>query len=341
MKRLHEVLLIVAVLLLHGPAALSQCMVTDSLIKIYPYFAKDDVMKYSRHDMTMTIVGKDTTVTRHIKEVFQVECKKASDKKGYVLEKTVLEVEDLNEYQDSNDGNQAITRAVSEALTQATVGMKVRFHIDPFGQNLAVEDPDKVIADLEKMMNAVWDELTAKYPLIGSMVPKEAVTGVYKNLMANPEMLLNEFKEMVQMFQMHGQVYDYEVLKTLPLESPSYTRPGEVKYIALDVPEEGQAKQDYDDYKLVLQGETYQDAAAATQAKLAETYGQQFTIEQLKQVLGDKMPSGEIVIQEFMTNEYFYDGWPKEFNYCTTSISSAGTEATVNYLVWEERDVKR
>lgn len=339
MRNIFKVLPLAAVLFLFAVSASAQCMVTDSLIKIYPYFEKDDAMIYSREHLTMKIVGNDTTITLHRKDDFELVCKKANDKKGYLLEETLLNVTNLSS--EDVDGNKEMKQALNDALLQSTIGMKVRFSIDPYGRNLQVEEPDKVAAEIQQMVSDAWDSFVSKYPIMGTLLSKETMTGMYKNMLATPELVLNNFEEIVQLFNMHGNVYEYEVLQSAPMDSQEYIRPGIVRYIALDVPDEGQPKQNYDDYKFILEGESYQDAVTATLAKLSQTYGREIKRDQLEVLLGDKMPSGEIVVGEYMENEYFSDGWPKELYYRLSNTTDAETVVDIKYLVWEERHVKR
>lgn len=337
-KRLFMPLVFAALLFMNGLSVSAQCMVTDKVIRIVPFFGKGDSMIYSREHLTMTVVGTDTTITRHLKEEFQLVCKKASDKKGYVLEETALKITDLS--QNADDNNKEMKQVITEALNQSLEGMKVEFSIDPYGTNLKVENPDKVAAEFQKRVSDSWDNFAIKYPLMGTVMSKDVIAGIFKNLIGTPELLLNNFEEMVQLFYLHGNEYEYEVAKTVPLDSPEYTRPGKVEFIALDVPNEGQPKQDYDDYKFVMFSESYQDAVTATLAKLSEIYGQEVKQDQLQAILGDKMPSGELVVQEHMENEYFNDGWPKELTYFIKSSSNLETSIEVSYITWEERDIK-
>ena len=337
-KRLFMPLVFAAALFLSGITASAQCMVSDKVIRIIPFFGKGDSMIYSREHLSMTIVGTDTTITRHLKEEFQLVCKKASDKKGYVLEETALKITDLS--QNADDKNKEMEQVITEALNLSLEGMKVEFSIDPYGTNLKVENPDKVAAEFQKRVSDSWDIFASKYPLLGTVMSKDVFAGIFKNLTGTPELLLNNFEEMVQLFELHGNEYEYEVAKTVPLDSPEYTRPGKVEFIALDVPNEGQPKQNYDDYKFVMFSESYQDAVTATLAKLSEKYGQEIKRDQLQAILGDKMPSGEIVVQEHMENEYFNDGWPKELTYFIKSSSNLETSIEVSYITWEERDIK-
>lgn len=340
MKKAYKFLLAAAaVLALQQTQAWSQCLVRDSSIKIFPYFQKKDTVIYSRETVSMSVVGQDTTTTKYFKEVYQVVCLQASDKKGYLLEETMLDVADLTEYKDTGDGAQKMRRDLSEALEKCNKGMKVRFRVDALGANLTMENPDKVAAQIKQRMNAAYDEFLAQYPIVGTIMGKDAITGMMNNMLSTPEQVMNNFEEMTQMFELHGKAYDYEVPKTIPMEGPEYTRPGEVVFIALDVPYEGRPKQDFDGYKIIIQGETYQDAVAATLTNMSKTYGREITRDQLKAILGDRMPSGELISLETLQNEYFYDGWPKELFHRNTSISPDDTSVIeIQYIVCEQRN---
>lgn len=341
MKRFHEILLIAAVLFLQAPTASAQCLVRDSLIKIYPYFEKNDTLIYTQEKLEMTIVGQDTTITKNIKDLYQITCRKANDKKGYLLEETHLLTEDLTEPQGNPDENQKLKQALLETMMESLRDIKVEFQIDAMGENLKVVNPDKVVAEIKHRIDEAYSIFTNQYPLMGSLFSKEAFMGMFKNMLETPEQLLNTFDEMVTMFELHGAVYDYEVVKTIPMEGPGYTRPGEMRCIAIDVPYKDSPKQDFDEYKFVIESETYQDAATATATRVSQSLGREVSIEQVKQILGDKMPSGELVVQETLENQYFFDGWPKEFYHCIESTSNVGTTIEITYIVCQERNWKR
>lgn len=326
--------LIMAVLCMLGSTLSAQVLVADSTIAILPYFSKNDTMVYQRVHKVAQVQGADTTVTEFTVEQFMIVCTKASDKKGYRLEQTALSAEDLLESEKSD-----MSDKITQAMTDCMVGLKTAFTIDPNGENLAFENPQKTSKELIRRMQSACDSIEAAVPLLGPYI-KEVVPGLFKTLVDNPTALMNNYQEMNQLFELHGVAYDYEkplVSETEP--DPINIRPGTIQILALDRPEEGQPKQDWDDYMIVIDGTTYQDAAAAAVENTRISTGKEVTVEQLAMILGDEMPSGEIECNEYFENEYFGDGWPKELFYQKSSKVGQITKLDLSQISWMSRSV--
>lgn len=312
----------------------AQVMLNDSTIAVFPYFNKNDTMVYQKVHKVAQVHAADTTVTEFTVEKFMIVCTKANDKKGYRLEQTALSGENLLESSKSE-----MSDKMAEAMVNCMIGMKTVFTIDGNGENLAFENAQKTSKELVRRMQSACDSIEATVPLLGAYV-KEVIPGLMKSSLDNPTALMGNYDEMNQMFELHGAAYDYEKPKVVEIEATSVnTRPGNVQILALDRPDEGEARQDWDDYLIVIDGTTYQDAVAAAIENVKQNTGKEVTAEQLALLLGDEMPSGEIECNEYYENEYFGDGWPKELFYQKNSTQGENTKIELKKITWLRRSV--
>ena len=312
----------------------AQVMLNDSTIAVFPYFNKNDTMVYQKVHKVEQIHAADTTITEFIVEKFMIVCTKANDKKGYRLEQTALSGENLLESSKSE-----MSDKMTEAMINSMVGMKTAFTIDGKGENLAFENAQKTSKEIVRRMQSACDSIEATIPLLGAYI-KEVIPGLMKSLLDNPTALMNNYDEMNQMFELHGGAYDYEKPKVVEIEATSVsTRPGNVQILALDRPDEGEPRQDWDNYMIVIDGTTYQDAVAAAIENVKQSTGKEVTAEQLALILGDEMPSGEIECDEYYENEYFGDGWPKELFYQKNTTQGEITKIELKTITWLRRSV--
>lgn len=312
----------------------AQVILNDSTIAVLPYFNKNDTMVYQKVHKVAQVHAADTTVSKFTVEQFKIVCTKASDKKGYRLEQTALSGENLL---DSNKSD--YSEKMAEAMVNCMIGMKTVFTIDGNGENLEFENAQKTSKELVRRMQSACDSIEATIPLLGAYI-KEVIPGLMKSLLDNPTALMGNYDEMNQLFEFHGSVYDYENPRVVETEAtPVSTRPGKVQVLALDRPDEGEPRQDGDDYLIVIDGTTYQDAVAAAIENVKQNTGKEVTAEQLALLLGDEMPSGEIECNEYYEYEYFGDGWPKELFYQKTSIQGETTQLDLKKITWLRRSV--
>lgn len=312
----------------------AQVLIGDSTIAVLPYFSKNDTLVYQKVEKVAVVHESDTTVTEFTVERFMIVCTKANDKKGYRLEQTLLSGENLIASEKSE-----MREKLTEALTNSMIGMKTAFTIDGNGQNLAFENPQKTSKELLRRMKIACDSIETTIPIIGPFI-KEVMPGMFKSIIDNPTALMKNYDEMSQLFEFHGSAYDYEKPKVVETEVDAISiRPGSVEVLALDCPEEGEAKQDWDDYMIVIDGTTYQDAVAAAIENVKQNTGKDVTAEQYAQIFGDDMPSGEIECNEYYENKYFGDGWPKDLFYQKTSTQGNTTKLELKQINWISRSV--
>lgn len=314
----------------------AQVLVDSATIAITPYFEKNDTMIYTRDNRKITVNGNDSTTTYHVYERYMVVCKKASDKNGYLLEETPLEVKVLHK-----DPRGEMADKLTELMAKSFIGMKVQFTLSPTGDQLALANYEKVQKDAINRLGNAWDSVTVAYPLFKTFFPREAMTSVLQGTMSTPELMMENFKEMSQLFEFHGYFYekDKDVTNVLKKEDdPTYTRDGSVTVNITAVPEEGQPVADWDDYSFRLASTEYKDALKATLQKAAED-NIEVTEEQLKALLKDKAPKGEVEHHEGYGNEYFGDGWPKYSLYITYDkmLEDGKEQLEIHELEWESK----
>ena len=311
----------------------AQVLIKDSLIQILPFFSKKDTMIYQRTYLVLDVKGTDTITTKHTTQTFRVICTKEDEKKGYQLEYTLLDFKDslFNEKSD-------LKAKINNAFSQAFIGSTQKYTIDTIGQNLKLLNPDKVIKDATIRMGYAWDSISKISPLITSIFPKASIVLIAKNAIEK-NVQMGNYGEMSEMFQFHGNAYPYEKEVEFDLTSEISTRPSSGAVIAVDCPEEGEEKADYDNYALIGGGISYQDALQATIINIKNTTGQDVTKEQLEELLGDKMPTGEVECNESFENNYFNDGWPMELWYSKTSKLNEKTGIEIKYIEWIFRSV--
>jgi len=288
----------------------AQVIIKDSVINILPYFDKKDTMEYSIEHLSLTIVGTDTTKTKHSSEGFRVVCTKANEKKGYQIEETILSYENFID-------NDDLKSKVNDIFSQIMIGSSYKYSIDANGEGLKIIDPEKAKKDMITRCNSAMDSLTKVNPLITTLLSKETIASLVE-ISFKIMLETSNYGQISQMFEFHGNSYPYEVRQTVDMDDDAiFSRPGITEFIAVDYPDEEDGKKGEmtNDYGLIISGVTYQDAVKAAIQNMQATTGNVISEEQLKQVLGNKMPSGEIECSEYYENSYFCDGWPKELVY--------------------------
>lgn len=339
MKRIISLLLLFLVL---GTAdSMAQVIVKDSTVGIYPYFSKKDTLVYCRSNAKYTVNGNDTTFTQADSDSFMVVCKKANDQKGYTLEETYLGYESDSTIFKGSEllAKGKVESELAKCLGQFLVGWKVEFNLNAEGNKWEIANPDKVKKELTEFYSKAMDKFAEKNPLMAKFLPKNYMTELMNSLCSSPEMLLTNFEEMTQLFELHGSGYDLNKEKdTTDNDDPAYTRPSELKLIAVAEPEEGKEVADWDDYSLTIANVEYYDSEKLGLRNLQQLDAN-ITLEQAKQLLGEKMPKGEVQNIEFYENHYFGDGWPKEFNHTKQSVQLDSGEETweVHLIEWESR----
>lgn len=339
----HFASLVLLLLVLGTAESFAQVLVKDSTVAIYPYFTKNDTLVYYRDNVEYTVNGKDTTYTSADTDQYMVICNKANDKKGYTLEVTFLgcETDSTVLPKGDEDMKSKMSQEIEELMNKAAVGMKVEFSLNAEGDKLEIVNSDKVIKDLNERISKALDTFKASNPLIGSFLPKDAMMELLKGLANNPETLLESYDEVTQLFEFHGNGYTLnETKESTDSDNPNYTRPSEFKLVAIAEPEEGKEVADWDDYALVISNTEYYDSEKQALENVKQL-APDATLEQLKELLGDKMPKGEVVNVEVYENHYFGDGWPKELTHVvsSTQLDSGEEKVEIHHIEWDSRSV--
>lgn len=333
MKRLALVLLMAVICSLTSNSS-AQVILKDSTISVVPYFSKNDTLVYQFTNIHVTINGSDTIVTENTAAKFRMVCTKASDKKGFTLEYTLLDVQNNQENEELE-----LKDKISNQLAKAYVGMKTNFTVDANGENLAFENPSKTAKELIARTQQAADSLTTLFPVLGKVVSSPVVEFM-KELCANPESMMRNFEEVGQLFEWHGDAFDIDKVKETELQADdTYIRPGKLQFVASPDVEEGKEVEDWCDYVFCLISTTYQDAAKAALVNVRDILGVEATVESIREVLGDKMPSGELECEESYQNEYFGDGWPKHLIHRLVSKSESGYDIKHKEIDWQNYSV--
>lgn len=336
MKKLTTCIASICLTLLCANPVLSQVLIDKSAIQIVPYFSKNDTMEYQYTHIVATINGTDTVYNTDTYETFQMICTKANDKKGYRLEQVFL---DAGLEVDSTASDVALKVSLYEIMKNCFKGMRIPFTIDGLGQNLALENENKVRKEFQNRYATVWDSLNQVNPALTAIVNKEMLSALVNNMM-NANFLQNNSEEVVKMFEFHGKSYEINKEVSSPIDPGELgSHVGVVKAVAMPAPEEGQEPKDWDDYRIIIDGVSYQDAALAAVYNVKQKTGKDLTVEDLKKLMGDKMPTGEIQVAEEYNNDYFYDGWPKDLWYRKTTTQNGSSIVEVKHLEWLTRSV--
>lgn len=335
MKQITKFFLLVSFIVLAViSTASAQVLVDSATVGIYPYFSKNDTVVYSRNIVKSTVNGTDTTVTSNTNERFMIICKKADDKKGYVIEETSLGGEVL-----LKDSRGEIYDKINEFVPQAFTGMKVTYNVNAEGNEITIVNPDKVIKEMTDRLGTMWDSITTVMPLFKTFMPKESIQAMAKSIMASPEMLMKNFEEISQLFEFHGRSFDLNKKDSVELtkeDDPTYSRNGVIKFSVSALTDEGKAPEDWDDYLLQVESVTYQDALKVALYKAREL-NPEITEDQLKYLLNGKMPKGELRVEEAYYNSYSGQGWPILFVYAmsTTNLETNAEELELHGIKCE------
>ena len=333
MKKLR-LLLLTLIAFIGFTESYAQVLLNDSTIGIIPYFSKNDTVIYYYNTFTANYNDKDTVVTENMVEKIMVVCTKESEKKGYTLELTLLDGQNLIDTEDNAE--EQLKVQVADALFKSYIGLKATFTIDPYGKNLTIENPGKVIKDMTERTKAATDSLTQIFPSIAPLIAPimSAFMESFKN---NPDALVKEeFDEMAQMFEFHGNYYDYDKRKVIENESDTAV------VVVQACPKEGEQVKDGDDYRILMTSrqrtqlsDDYSDKMADYLRQLS-LVGQNVTNDQIKSLVGDKMPENgaSLTVVEQYKNDYFGDGWPKDLLYV---IATSYDEVNWHY---EQKGVK-